>query len=517
MLMSGYSDHIQQWAITNPYQIALWDVESDRKLRYIELSQRSWQLYHALKSLGVQKGDRIASIANNRTELFEIYVACLRLGAAWTPLNWRLAVPELRDILVHAKPKCLIYDGDFAQKAVDVLHHCHLNTEKDELFIQGIAWDQKESLNHLNYEDLLAQSSSQPPMPIEAHDPETLAMLLYTSGTTGKPKGVMIPHRQLFFNAINTVYACDLTPNDRVFACLPLFHTGGLNSLATPILYRGGMICLTKGFDAKQALKVMEEQQITAVVAVPTMYQMMLEQGIDRYRLPNLRTVLCGGAGISTALIDAYLTRGFIFRQGFGMTEVGPNDFSLPPQMVHQKKGSIGQVILHLEAQIIDDHGQILGPNQIGEMRFRGPGVCLGYWDDPVATQASLRDGWFYTGDLLQYDEEGYFYVAGRKKDMFISGGENVYPAEVEEIISRFPHVSMNAVIGIPDEKWGEVGLAVIAPMAGYTIDVEALKAFCVDHLAKFKVPKRFEVLAELPKNDSGKINKNLLRKQFLN
>ncbi len=363
MLLTGYSDHIHQWAITNPYQIALWDVESGKKLRYIELSQRAWQLYYALKALGVKKGDRIASISNNRTEIFEIYVACLRLGAAWTPLNWRLAVPELRDILIHAKPKFLIYDGDFAQKATDTLYHCHLNTETEDLKIGGIAWDQKEGENDLNYEKQLAAQSPNAPIELEAHEPDTLAMLLYTSGTTAKPKGVMIPHRQLFFNAINTVYACDLTPDDRVFACLPLFHTGGLNSLATPILYRGGMICLTKGFDAKQALRVLEEQQITAIVAVPTMYQMLLENGLDRCCLPHLKTILCGGAGISTSLIDAYLSRGFVFRQGFGMTEVGPNDFSLPPKMVHRKKGSIGQAILHIEAQVVDEHDQILGPN----------------------------------------------------------------------------------------------------------------------------------------------------------
>jgi fatty-acyl-CoA synthase len=515
MLMTGYSDHIQQWASSHPYQIALWDVESNKKLRYLELSQRAWQLYHALKALGVQKGDRIASIANNRTELFEIYVACLRLGVAWTPLNWRLAVPELRDILVHAKPKFLIYDGDFAQKATDTLYHCQLSAETEALKLGGIAWDGKESEGDLNYEALLAAQAPNAPKEIEAHDELTLGMLLYTSGTTGKPKGVMISHRQLFFNAINTVYACDLTPNDRVFACLPLFHTGGLNSLATPILYRGGMICLTKGFDAKQAVRVLEEQQITAMVAVPTMYQMLLEIGLDQHSLPYLKTILCGGAGISTSLIDAYLSRGFIFRQGFGMTEVGPNDFSLPPHMVHRKKGSIGQAILHIEAQIVDEHDQILGPHQIGELRFRGPGVCLGYWDDPVTTAQSIRNGWFYTGDLLQYDEDGYFYVAGRKKDMYISGGENVYPAEVEEIISRYPAVSMNAVIGIKDEKWGEVGLAVIAVQAGKSIQEEEIRQYCTTHLAKFKVPKRFVFVDELPKNDSGKINKNELKKSY--
>jgi fatty-acyl-CoA synthase len=325
---------------------------------------------------------------------------------------------------------------------------------------------------------------------------------------------VILPHRQLFWNAVNTVWATDLGPDDRVLACLPLFHTGGLNCLATPTLYRGGTVLLMEAFDAGLALQVAESQRATMLVAVPTMYQMLLDAGLDRYDLSALKTILCGGAPCPEPLFDAWLDRGFNFRQGFGMTEVGPNCFSLPAWMTRRKRGSVGQVVLHGDARIVDELGQPVGPGEVGELCLSGPHVCAGYWNDAEATSAVLRDGWFHTGDLARADDDGFFYVAGRKKDMFISGGENVYPAEIENALLGHPGVAEVAVVGVPDPRWGEVGLAVIVGRAG--LELEALQAHCHAHLARFKVPKRFELVDALPRNASGKVLKAAVRARFV-
>ena len=332
-------------------------------------------------------------------------------------------------------------------------------------------------------------------------------MLLYTSGTTGAPKGVMITHRQLFWNAINTVYATDLCAEDRVLAFLPLFHTGGLNCLATPALYRGGAVVLMAAFDAKRALEVIETERITATVAVPTMYQMLLDAGLDAHDTTSLKTVLCGGAPCPEPLLDAYLDRGVVFRQGFGMTEVGPNCFSLPPREVRRRRGTVGVPILHCGAKVVDEAGAQLPPDTVGELWLSGPHVCAGYWgrDDAPIT----ADGWFKTGDYASVDADGYFRIAGRKKDMFISGGENVYPAEIENALLARPDIDQVAVVAIPHETWGEVGCAVLV---GAAIDLEAAEQHCRAQLARFKVPKRFVVVPALPMNASGKVLKHAVR-----
>jgi fatty-acyl-CoA synthase len=321
----------------------------------------------------------------------------------------------------------------------------------------------------------------------------------------------MLPHRQLFWNAVNTVWACDLGPEDRALAFLPLFHTGGLNCLATPTLYRGGTVVLMESFDPERALEVIEQNRITATVAVPTMYRMLADAGLDGRDLSSLHTLLCGGAPCPDRLLDTYLDRGLCFRQGFGMTEVGPNCFSLPPWMVGRLRGSVGQPVLHGDARIVDDDGDEVAVDEVGELCLTGPHMCNGYWQDPEATQATMRDGWMHTGDYARRDEEGWFYIAGRKKEMFISGGGNVYPAEVENMLLDCPGVDQVAVVAVPDSRWGEVGLSVVVGEA----EVDAVRSFCADRLARFKVPKRVVRVDDLPRNASGKVLKPVLRERF--
>lgn len=493
-MITGAADWVAQWARTSPWRVALHEVERDRRLRYGELDARAWRLANALAAMGVEPGDRVALLARNGLETFELLVACLRLGAVFTPLNWRLAAAEVGDIVDRCAPRCLLYDADSGALAQAVL-------------------SSRPALRSLSlgapYEALLAESSERAGE--TSHDGETLAMLLYTSGTTGRPKGVMLPHRQLFWNAVNTVWACDTGPEDRVLAFLPLFHTGGLNCLATPTLYRGGTVVLMQGFDPARALRVIEEQRITATVAVPTMYQMLFDAGLDKHDTSSLKTLLCGGAPCPDRLLDAYLDRGLCFRQGFGMTEVGPNCFSLPPWMVGRLRGSVGQPVLHGAARVVDEAGRVLPPGETGELCLSGPHVCRGYWGDPEATGQAIRDGWMHTGDYARSDEQGFFYVAGRKKDMFISGGENVYPAEIERVVLDFPGVLEAAVVAVPDARWGEVGLAAVVG----DVDLDALRAFCAGRLARFKVPKRLERVDALPRNASGKVVKPTLRARF--
>lgn len=505
-MLTGQADFIEQWARVAPWRVALREVETGRALRYGELSARAWRLTHALAALGVMPGDRVCLLARNGLEAFEMVVACLRLGAAFTPLNWRLAAKELDDIVARCRPRVLVYDGPSAESAGAVLA-AHGD-------LRGVALGPAIRGQDEGYEALLA-AADDTPAPVD-RDPETVGMLLYTSGTTGKPKGVMVPHRQLFYNAINTVYACDLSPADKVLAFLPLFHTGGLNCLATPTLYRGGMVALMGAFDAERSLDVIEEWGITATVAVPTMYDMLLHAGLDGRDTRSLTTLLCGGAPCPDPLLDAWLDRGYMFRQGFGMTEVGPNCFSLPPWMVGRKRGSVGQPVLHAAARVVDDDGRPLSTGEVGELVLGGPHVCLGYFEDPENTAKVLRDGWFYTGDYARTDDDGFFYVAGRKKDMFISGGENVYPAEIESVILAMPGIAEVSVVAVPHEKWGEVGLAALVAEGGARLDPDAVRAWCVDHLAKFKVPKHYVQLDELPKNASGKVQKADVRARAL-
>ncbi|MEZ4431357.1 MAG: long-chain fatty acid--CoA ligase [bacterium] len=505
-MLTGQADFIEQWARVAPWRVALREVETGRMRRYGELSARSWRLVHALAAQGVMPGDRVVLLARNGVETFELLIACLRLGAAFTPLNWRLAAAELGDIIDRCRPGVLVYDDPSAAAAEALL--------AARKSLHGIALGAPVRDGDGIYEDLLAHADDTPAL--VARDPEAIAMLLYTSGTTGKPKGVMLPHRQIFWNAINTVYACDLSPADKVLAFLPLFHTGGLNCLATPTLYRGGMVALMSAFDAGLSLRTIEDWRITATVAVPTMYHMLLDAGLDRYDTRSLTTILCGGAPLPDALLDAWLGRGFAFRQGFGMTEVGPNCFSLPPWKVGQKRGSVGQPVLHAAARILDDDGRILGPGEVGELCLGGPHVCRGYFEDEAATAEALRDGWFHTGDQARYDEDGFYYVAGRKKDMFISGGENVYPAEIENVILSLSGVAEVAVVALPDDKWGEVGAAALVFEPGVAIDADMVAGWCRERLARFKVPKRYVVVEELPKNASGKVIKPAVRARLL-
>jgi fatty-acyl-CoA synthase len=460
---------------------AVFDVGTGRRWTYAALQHDALRWAGRLARHGVVAGDRVAVLAQNRGETLALLFACAELGAMLLPMSWRLADPELRWQIGHCSPRLVLADAENLGRLPAA-----------EALDDGPGDDAVEG----------------PGAPLEAP-----WVLMYTSGSTGKPKGALLTHRQLHWNALNTTLACDLTPADATLTFTPLFHTGGLNSLTTPLLHRGGRVVLTRGFDAGEALRLVAEERVSLLMGVPTIFQMLADApGFDAADLSSVRDALVGGAALPLALLRRYRARGIPLRQGFGLTEVGPNCFSLPPARVEEKAGTVGLPIHHVAAKLLRPDGSECGVDEPGELVLGGPAVCGGYWDDPAATAAAIRDGWFHTGDVLSRDADGFFSVRGRIKDMYKSGGENVYPPEVEAVIHACPGVALAAVVGVPDARWGEVGRAFVEPAPGADVTPDAVRAFLDGKLARFKLPKSVHVLPALPRTASGKVDRQALR-----
>ena len=484
--MIHYGDWLSHWTQRTPDAEALYEPDTQRRWSYARLDARANRLARALMAMGVERGDRVAVLAHNCGEQFELLFACGKIGAVHTPLNWRLAQSELAGVLGDAEPRVLFHDDAHAELAAQLhLKHVRFGAQ---------------------YEDLLAGAGTDAPADWPAASLEDPIILLYTSGTTGKPKGALLPNRQLIFNSHNTDLAVGLSSRDSTLVFLPMFHTGGLNCLATPLLHRGGRVVLLRAFDAERISILTEREHITAHMGVPTTFQMIAEQpAFQRSDWSSARFALVGGAPCPLPLIETYKQRGVSFRQGFGMTEVGPNDFSLPEDQVFARKGSIGKPNFYVQAKIVD-----------GELMMAGPVVCLGYFRNPDATRAALSpDGWFATGDLARQDADGFYYIVDRKKDMFISGGENVYPAEIEQVLAQLPGIAESAVIGVADTRWGEVGRACVVLRKDAALDEQQILDHCRAHLAKYKVPRSVVFCDVLPRNPSGKVLKPELKARY--
>jgi fatty-acyl-CoA synthase len=465
-----------------PNAEALYEVATDRRWTYAALQQWSLQWAGRLRAEGVGRGDRVAVVAGNRAETLALLFACAELGAILVPMNWRLAEPELRWQIDHCTPKVVF---------ADAAHQPRIGGALLEAGPGADAFDGPGSTL------------------------EEPWVILYTSGSTGRPKGALLTHGQLHWNSINTWFACDLAATDATLTFTPLFHTGGLNCLTTPLLHRGGRVVLTTGFEAGEALRLIAEERVSLLMGVPTIFQMMADHAdFDTTDLSSVRDALVGGSALPMPLLERYRARNIPLRQGFGLTEVGPNCFSLPPADIDRKAGTVGLPIHHIAARIVRSDGSECGVDEPGELVLSGPAVCGGYWDDPAATAKSIVDGWFHTGDMLSKDAEGYFRVRGRIKEMYKSGGENVYPPEVEAVLHALPGVAVAAVIGVPDPKWGEVGFAWIEPLPGHTLTEDEVRAWVAPRLARFKQPRYVRVVSQLPRTASGKIDRVSLSKE---
>jgi fatty-acyl-CoA synthase len=497
MIVGDWTENLAQLF---PEREAVFDVRTGARVSYPQLHARVRRMARVLARLEVAKGDRVAVLANNRLEHLDALFACARLGALYVPLNWRLAAPELAFLLQDAEPRVLLYDDEHAAVAEALC--------RDE-DVRGTSLDALEQPGGLYA--LVEDDDTPAQADLDLEDPWCV---LYTSGTTGRPKGALLPYRQVAFNAMNTHTALDLTSADRTITYTPMFHTGALHVLTTPLLTAGGSLVLTDGFDPAQCLELAEREGVTLLFGVPTTFEMMAaSERFERTDLSKVRVALCGGAPCPISLIERYAARGVRFKQGYGLTEVGPNCLNLRVEDIDRKRGAAGRPNLHIAAKVIDDDGRTLAGPGRGELCLAGPCVCLGYWRRADATAASFTpDGFFRTGDVVERDDEGFFTIVDRKKDMFISGGENVYPAEVEKALADHPRVAACAVVGVPDDKWGEVGRAYVEGAALQGVDLGGLKAWLRERLAAYKVPKQFVALDALPRNASGKVEKHLLR-----
>lgn len=492
-------DWLKRWAMYSPKAVAIRCSDSSRSFTYRELFERANALAARLKATyGIVRGDRVAVLAMNEPETVFLFCALQRLGAILVPVNFRFSAREADHVLKDSGAKLLVHSAD-----------CAAVTEKlEHRPAQCLPFEGQAGLHGLLFNDAPTRF-----LELDA-DFDTTVMILYTSGTTGAPKGALITHKMLFWNSVSTGLRLNLTQADSAVIFHPLFHTSGWNVLTTPFFHHGARIIMLKKFDPERVLELSEKEGATILFGVPTMMDRMAR--VPRFATMNLRTVryaIVGGEPMPVELIGIWAEKGIPVRQGFGLTEFGPNVFSLNEEDAVRKKGSIGFPNFYVDVKVIDTAtGEELGrANEIGELCLRGPACTPGYWRNEAATLDSIRGGWFHTGDLVRRDEEGYFYVVGRRKEMYISGGENVYPAEVEAFLRTNKAIREVAVVGVKDEKWGEVGRCYYATETALPLGEEELRAFCQTGLAKYKVPKTFVHLSELPKGDSGKILKKAL------
>jgi len=498
-------------AIAFPDRLFLREAEGeDRRYTNAAFNERVNKTAHALIHLGVSPGDRVGAIMLNSSEFLEVLFACAKLGAVLVPMNFRLAVPELSYMIGDASPRVMIYSVDFIEKITEIKEN---GVRCDTWLVHGRDADGPDTL----LSDAVSGRDESEPTP-KTHVTETDPILIiYTSGTTGDPKGVMISHRNLTFMAIHNLLGYGVDASFISLVTAPLFHIGALAAAAIPVLYAGGSLVLKRFFNASEIIKLISAEKINYMFAVPVMYQMMSDaaewQGAD---FSHVRYFIAGGAPMPVPLIRKYQEeKGVSFAQGYGLTETGRVS-SLPLSDSIRKAGSVGLEEFHTFTRIVDEHEQDVPPGGSGEILVRGPNVFSGYWNKPEETKAAFTGEWFRTGDMGRRDEEGFLYILGRKVEMIISSGENIYPAEVERVIQSLPEVKEAAAVGMPDEKRGEVVAAFVLLRKGETLTEDGLIAAIQDSIAYFKIPKKVVFVDDFPRNSSGKILRRELKVSFV-
>ncbi|WP_106850293.1 long-chain fatty acid--CoA ligase [Blastococcus sp. Marseille-P5729] len=495
-------------AITNPNRIALQ--YGDREITYAELNERSNRLADALAERGVERGDRVCILSTNSAQFLEAMFAVAKLGAIFVPINFRLAGPEIAYVLGNARPKVLFYSGNMQPSVDAALKQDEVEQPKLIAIEADVLPDNAES-----FEEVVASGAPENnERDVEKSD---VAMIMYTSGTTGFPKGAMLTHGNIEANNVNIMAMADgISKYDTTVTPAPLFHIGGLAVHTLPLLFLGGKTVVLPAFDPAGTLKAMADTKTTVQFLVPAMWAAMTQvPDFDSYDVSSMRYAISGGAPCPIPVIEFFQNKGWDFIEGFGMTETCAGALGLNREDVVDHAGSVGQPALLTEARVVDEIGEDVAVGTVGELVLRGPNIFIGYWEMEDATRDAIRDGWFHTGDMARVDEDGFHTLVDRKKDMIISGGENVYPIEVEQALHRQPSIADVAVIGVPDERWGETVKAVVVPAPGQQIDADEVIAFSRENLAHFKCPTSVEVIDELPRNATGKILKRTLREQF--
>lgn len=488
----------------NADRIAL--VFEGEEISFGEFGDRIRRQASLLKAGGVCIGDRVGYLGVNHPALLETMFAAQALGAIFVPLNFRLTAQELTFIINDAGIHSLVVD--------DTLRPVVEPARNDLCCQQYFASESSaEDWRHLNTE----RAAAEPLANVASADQHDVAIIMYTSGTTGLPKGAMLTHGNIMWNNINAVLSFGGSRDDVALTAAPLFHIGGLNVLTLGSFHMGSKVILERNFDPVQILADIEKYGVTHMFGAPAMFLFMSQQeqfaGTDFGSIKNL---ICGAAPVPESLIELYDARGVAFCQGYGLTETAPFASFLTPEHSLTKLGSAGQPPMYSDTRIVDNDNRPIASGERGEICLRGPNIMKGYWNRPEATAEAIdSEGWFHSGDVGYVDEDGFLFICDRLKDMVISGGENVYPAEVESALYRHDAIAEVAVIGLPDEKWGEAVTAVAALNDGHSLTIEELRKFAEPLLAKYKLPLRLHIVDELPRNPAGKVLKFVLKEQL--
>jgi fatty-acyl-CoA synthase len=499
---------VQRWSELHPDKTAI--LYENRRISYLDLHRRANRTSCWLQSLGIEKGDRVAAMLSNCPEFIGLYLACSRLGAIFVPINYRLAEPELDYTLKNSRPRLFVFGSEY-RKGIDNLK---LNFGRPTMILASVGAGSPASPEILDYNSEASAFDGQRPFLTKSlgpADPEEPHVIMYTSGATGLPKGAVLSHRKTFFNCLNADIFFKLHFDDVMLIILPLFHSGGLFIQASPVLYKGATMIIHSKFDPLSAYEVIERFRVTKLLGVPTVYRSLLEVSPEnRADLSSLKVCAVGGEKTTPKLLTRCKAAGFNLRQIMGQTETSILLWASEEDSI-RKPGTVGRPVFHAEVGLFDKHGHPVSPGEVGEIVVRGSIMMKEYWQDPVRSEETIRNGWLYTGDLARMDDEGYFYLVDRASDMYISGGENVYPAEVERVLIGHPGVEDIAVLGIPDEIWGEVGHAFIIPKPGATYSERDMISYCEGRLARFKWPKKVTYCKEFPRTSLGKIRKAIL------
>lgn len=499
---------VQRWAELRPNKAAI--LFEDSVITYKELCRRADRTSCWLQSIGIEKGDRVAVMLNNCPEFIDLFLACSRLGAIFVPINFRITSAELDYFITNSRPRLFVHGDGFA----DVVNRLKVDAYLPPMMVACVGKPDTSRSRVFDLIDETIKFDGQRAFltrSLGPSNPEEPQVIMYTSGTTGKPKGAVLTHRKTFFNCLNADIFFKLHFSDIMLIFLPLFHSGGLFIQAAPIFYKGATIVLHRKFDPLTVYKDIETHQITKFLGVPTVYRELLKVPPEkRCDISSLRVCAGGGEKLTEDLFKQCTEAGLGFRQIMGQTETSILLWASEEDPA-KKPGTVGRPVFHAEVSILDSMGKVAKPGEVGEIVVKGSIMMKEYWQDPVKTEETIKNGYLHTGDLARMDEDGFFFLEGRAGDMYISGGENVYPAEVEKVLKQHPDIEDAAVKGMADDTWGETGHAFVIAKPGTDLKETDVIAMCHDSLAKYKWPKKVTFKDSFPRTSLGKIRKGEL------
>jgi fatty-acyl-CoA synthase len=507
MQQANFGYVVRKKSYYRPDRVAIVEQATRDEYTYRDLEQRSNRVARALTDRGVGAGDRVAGLFRNSIEFFDLFFAACKLGAVVAPLNYRLSPNELDYLLADVDPELFVYEGVFEETVADL-------SLADSSAVRIGTPDGDARVEVTDWEAFYEYEADEVDVAEGFEDP---AVLLYTSGSTGRPKGVPLSHKNLFFSSVSYIVDTELDSGDVTVTSSPIFHVGGLNIFTLPLLHTGGTVILQQEFDPGETWEIMADYGVTKMFAIPTMLNSMT--GLDDWQdhdLSSLELVVGGGEPVPSELKEAFREIDVPCVAAYGLTETTDGSLVLRPEHAMDKPPKCnGKTFTHVDAKVVDEDGTEQPPGEAGELLHRGPTVANGYFGLPEKTAQTWTDGWFRTGDIAEVDEEGFYHIHGRMDNMIISGGENIYPSEVEEALYSHPRIDEVVVLGIPNDEWGEIVKAVVATPSGDEIAIDEIREFLENRLARFKHPKEYTFVEELPKSGTGKIERQAVYESY--